>query len=117
MWRLSNWDYKSDKFHLGEERQRQWETLQNCFAASQVTISVNAEPLEPASAFPYLGHTFTFNNSDYATLQHNLRKSRHRGGAGGGGGGGEVLTRTGVAVRAQAILYKVVVQMVLLYVS
>ena len=35
------------------------------FEASQVTISVNTEPLKPAMVLPYLVRTVAFNNSDW----------------------------------------------------
>ena len=40
------------------------ETLKQYFEASQVSILVHAEPLEPVDDFPYFGHTIAYNNSN-----------------------------------------------------
>ena len=68
--------YKSEKFRIGNARWSQRETLQHCFEASRVYIWVNAEPLEPGDAFPYLGRTVVYNNSDWEAMHHNLWKDR-----------------------------------------
>ena len=75
-----------------------------------MTISANAEKLEPAAACPYLCHTVEFNNSNWAVLQRNLQKAWCWWGM-----VAKVLTRTGVTVQAQSMLYKAVVKTVLLY--
>ena len=75
-----------------------------------MSIGVNSEPLEPATAFPYLGRTVAYNNSNWAALYHNLWKARRRWGV-----VGKVVTKTGATVRAQGILYKSIIQSVLLY--
>ena len=40
------------------------ETLKRGFEERQVTIKVKLDPLESAVAFPYLGHTIAYNNSN-----------------------------------------------------
>ena len=50
-------------------------TLQHCFEASRVSIRVNADLLEPVDAFPYFGHTITYNNSDWSAMYHDLWKA------------------------------------------
>ena len=47
-------------------------TLQHCFEASRVLISVNSEPLEPVARFTYLGSMVAYKNSDWASLYQNL---------------------------------------------
>ena len=61
-----------------------------------MSISVKSEPLKPAAAFPYLGSTVTYNNSDWAELHKNLRKAWRRWGV-----VGKVVTKTGATIRAQ----------------
>ena len=102
--------YESEKCRLGDEQRRRWENLHNVFEASQVNISVNAEPLEPTADLPYLGRTVAFKNSDWAALYHNLRKSRRRWEV-----AAKVLTRTGVTVWGRVMLYKAEVKTILLY--
>ena len=70
---------------------------------------MNAESLEPYADLPYLGHNVAFNNSNWAALYHKLWKAQSRLGM-----VAKVLTRTGVTVRSQETIYKVVVQTVLL---
>ena len=60
-------------------------------------------------AFPYLGHTITHNNSDWAAVYHNLRKTWQQWGM-----IYKVLTKTGEIVWACGMLYKVILQMVIL---
>ena len=76
---------------------------------SQVFIQVNTEPLEPVDDLPYLGHTITYNNSNWADVYHNLRNSWQHWEV-----ISKVLTKTGVMVRACGILYKAVAQTLLL---
>ena len=75
-----------------------------------MTINVNAETLETAADFPALDCTVAFNNSNWEDLYQNLCKVWCWWGM-----VEKVLTRTGVVVRARAILYKAFVQMLLLY--
>ena len=74
------------------------------------TISVNADPLEPATAFPYLGFTVAFNNSNWAAVYQNIRKARNWWDM-----VEKLLKSTGATVRVQVIIYKALVQTVLLY--
>ena len=60
--------------------------------------------------FPYLGFTVTYNNSYWAALNHNIQKV-HRWWS----MVGKVVLKTKEMVRVKIILYKVVVQLVLLY--
>ena len=78
--------------------------------ACHMFIIMKAEPLEPAAAFPYLGHTVTYNNNDWAALYQNFRKVRRRWGA-----VANMVTNMVAMVRAQGMLYKLSVQMVLIY--
>ena len=52
------------------------ENLKHFSRESRISIRVNAEPLEPADAFPYLSRTIVYNNSDWAAVYHNLRKAQ-----------------------------------------
>ena len=73
-------------------------------------VRVNLKPLDTMSALPYLGRMVVFNNSDWADLYGNLSKAQRRWGM-----VEKVLKNTGELVRSQVMLYKLVVQMVLLY--
>ena len=65
---------------------------------------MNADPLDPIAAFPYLGHTVAYNNSDWEDLYQNLQKSHRRWEM-----VGKVVIKMGAMVQAQDILYKAVV--------
>ena len=52
-----------------------WDTLQRCFEANQVDISVNLNPLEVTILFPYLRIKISYNNIYWAALYIYLRKS------------------------------------------
>ena len=41
---------------------------------------INLNPLGETTAFPYLGRTVTYNNSDWAALYRNLQKYHRRWG-------------------------------------
>ena len=69
-------------------------------------------PLESTENFPYLGRTVAFDNRDWTEMYENLRKAQKRWVV-----VAKVLTKTGATVRAQEIIYKVVLQTVLLYES
>ena len=71
---------------------------------------MNADPLEPAAYFPYLVRIFTFNNINWENLYQHLRKSWRWWGM-----VVKVLMRMGATVPAWAMLYKAVVQTVVLY--
>ena len=70
------------------------------------------ELLETTAAFTYLDFTVAFNNSNWVALYRNLRKSQQwwwmlK----------KLLTKTGATVQAQAMMYKALVQTVLIYES
>ena len=67
-------------------------------------IRVNLNPLEATTAFPYLGRTIRYNNSDWVALY-----SRSWGLV------AKVLGKIGSPIKAQAMIYKALVQAVLLY--
>ena len=67
-------------------------------------------PCNLTQDFLYLGRTVAFNNIDWEALYHNLRKVWSWWGV-----VAKVLMVTGAAVRAQAMIYKAVVQTVLIY--
>ena len=79
--------------------------LQHCFEEIQFSISVNAEPLDPAAEFPCLVCTVAYNNSDWVVLYHNLWKTKLWWGM-----VGEVVTKMGEAAWAQWMIYKEIVQ-------
>ena len=70
------------------------------------------EPLEKMEAFPYLGRTVVLKNSDLFALYGNLRKAQRRWVV-----VANVLTKTGMTVRSQALMYKVVAHRVIIYSS
>ena len=108
--RLGNCHYMSEKCKQVEERRLRRETLQRCFEASRVLFHNNADTLPLSDAFPYLGRTITYNNSDWAVVYLNLRKSQRRWGM-----IARVLEITGATVWARVAMYEAVVQLVLLY--
>ena len=67
-------------------------------------------PLEAATAFPCLGRTITYNNNYWVAIYSNLRKSHRRWGM-----VEKFLGKTGKPIKARAMMYKAVVQLVLLY--
>ena len=66
--------------------------------------------METTAAFLCLGHTVVYNNSDWASLYHNLKKSQRRWVM-----VTKVLTKLIVVVRERSNIYKVVFHMVFLY--
>ena len=84
--------------------------MQRCFKENQVAIRVNLNPLKATTAFPCLGRTITYNNSDWVALCSNLCKSKRRWGV-----VEKVLSKTGAPIKVRAMMYKTVVQEVLLY--
>ena len=77
---LNNRHYALKKCKQGEERCIRRETLQCFFEASSVSLYINEETLPPLEAFPYLGRIIAYNNSDWAAVYLNLRKSQRRWG-------------------------------------
>ena len=73
-------------------------------------IKVNLDLLESAAAFPYLGYTIAYNNINYSSLYHNLVKERRHWGM-----VLKVMEKTGGAIRARVIMYKVVLHTVIFY--
>ena len=66
--------------------------------------------MDTKSAFPYLGRTVAYNNSNWEALYQNLRKDQRRWGM-----LAKVLTKSGAVVWSQEMIYKTVVQTVLPY--
>ena len=91
--------YESNKCRLEEEKGTRQETLQHCFEARQVLISTNAESLEPAATYPYLGRIVDYTNSNWEDLYHNLRKAQRRWGM-----AAKMATKTGATVQARGML-------------
>ena len=54
--------------------------MQKCFKVSKLSVRVNLELIYTMAAFPYLGSTVAFNNSNWAALYGNLRKAQRRWG-------------------------------------
>ena len=107
---MKNHHYNIKAYLLGQECQRLQEILQWCFEANHMDIKVNLNPLEATILLSYLGLTITYNNSGWAALYSNLRKAYRRWGA-----VVKVLENTGAPIKAHAMMYKAVVQAVLLY--
>ena len=96
--RLKKQHYESKIRAQGELRIRR-KMLQHCLEAIWLAISVNAEPLDLVTEFPYRGHTVAYNNSKWESLHQNLEKARRRWFL-----VGKVVTKTGARVRTQGIL-------------
>ena len=75
-WRFRNQNYEPKKIQAKEESCIRRMALQHCFKAIWVSISVDAEPLEPVEVFLYLGRTVAYNNSNWDSLYQNIWKSR-----------------------------------------
>ena len=75
-------------------------------------IKVNMNPLEATTVSPYLGLTITYNNNYLAALYINLRKYQRRWVV-----VAKVLGKIGESVKSHNIMYKAVVQVVILYES
>ena len=69
-----------------------------------MAIKVDLNPIEATTAFPYLGRTITYNNSDWEALYSNLRKSQRIWGI-----VEKVLGKEGVPINPRAMIYKAVV--------
>ena len=74
-----------------------------------MSIKVNLDPLDSAVAFTYMGCTITYKNSDCLSLYHNLGKARMRWGM-----VLKVLEKLGETLVAREMMYKSVMQTVLL---
>ena len=109
-WHINNLNYDLDKCRIGEEWWRQKDNPQQCFEASRVFISVNSELMEPNTASPYLGHAVVSNNRNWESMYQNLKKAQWNWVM-----VAKVMTKEGAAVLALTMLYKVLVQKVLLY--
>ena len=72
-------------------------------------IKVKLNPLESTTVFPYLGYIITYKNNDWAAFYSNLRKDHRRWGM-----AENVLEKTGEPIKAHEMMYKTVVQVVLL---
>ena len=75
-----------------------------------MSIRVNLDPLKTTVAFSYLGRMVAFNNSKWGAPYVNLRKYLWQWRV-----VSKVLTNTGATVRARSMIYKLVVQTVLLH--
>ena len=73
--RLDNRNYASEKYNQGEERSIRLENFQRCFESSMVSFQIKAYTLPPLEAFPYVGRTIAYNNSDWAVVYLNLHKA------------------------------------------
>ena len=71
---------------------------------------MNYGPMDPGTVFLYLGYTVSYKNRDWAALYHNIRKSRRRRVM-----AEKVTMKEGSSVRANKMMYKEVVQKVLMY--
>ena len=108
--RLNTRHYASENCKQGEERRLRCKTLQSCFESSRVSFQFNAEDLPSSEAFPYLGRTIAYNNSDWSAVYQNLRISQR-----GWRVIVRVLVKTGATARARGMMYKSVARSVLLY--
>ena len=72
--------------------------------------SMNADPLEPSTAFPFLVRIVSYNNSYWESMYQNLWKARRQWGV-----VGKVVTNMGATVWVCGVFYKSIVQSVLLY--
>ena len=75
-----------------------------------MTIRVKLDPLETTEYFPYLDLKVAFNNRDQEALYGNRRKASRRWVM-----VTKVITNTGSTVREWAMMYKEVIQKVLIY--
>ena len=109
-WCLRNRHYDSIKCWLRGEFWIIRTALQHCFEASLIAISMNAEPLDSVAELPYLGFTVAYNDIYWKSLYQNLWKARRRWEM-----LGKVVTNMGETVRERGMMYKELVQSVLLY--
>ena len=111
-WRINSRHYELEKCRLREARRIRRETLQNCFELGQISIWINAEPLEPADEFIHLVCTISYNNSNWTAMYQNRQKARQLWRM-----ISNVLMKIVWTVRACGILYKLVAQTLILYES
>ena len=71
-------NYASENCKQGEEGWIRREILQGFFESSTVLFRINANTLPILEAFPYLGRTIAYNNSDWPEVFQNLKKARSR---------------------------------------
>ena len=71
---------------------------------------MNYNHLEPVAAFMCLGHMVAYNNRGWMSLYQNLRNMQRRWEI-----VGKVVSKTGSTVQDRGVLYKAVIQLVLLY--
>ena len=108
-WHMNNCHYNMERSCLGRDRQRRSETLQQFFEAIQVSMVVHLYPLDSVSAFPCLGHTIVFNNSNWVVLYQNMRNTQRHWGMVPG-----LMVKAGETVQARSVFYKALVQAVLI---
>ena len=75
-------------------------------------FQINADNLPPLEAFPYLGRTIAYNNSDWSVVYQNLKKVHSWWGI-----ITRVLVDTVAAVRDRGVVYKAAAQLLLQYIS
>ena len=75
-----------------------------------MAIREQLEPLKATTTFPYLGRTVMYNNSNWEALYSKVRKAQQRWGI-----VTKVMWNTGAPIKSRSVMYKVVVQAVLLY--
>ena len=75
-----------------------------------MAIRVKLNPLEAKASFPHLRRTVTYNNSDWEELYSNMWKSQRRWGM-----VANVMGKMGALIKAQLMMYKAAVQVVILY--
>ena len=75
-----------------------------------MAIKVNINPLEAATALPYLGRKIMYNNSEWAALYRNMHKSQRRWWV-----VEKFIGKTIATIKLHSMMYKVLVQAVSLY--
>ena len=86
------------------------ETLPASKKCSRVYLRINGEAIEPINALHYLGHTITYNNSDWEAVYRNLQKAwRYQGMI------SKMLTKTVATVQSLGMLYKAVSHTLILF--
>ena len=73
-------------------------------------IKVNLNPLKETTVFLYRGITIIYSNSDWAVLCRNLQTCQRRWGT-----VEKVMRKIGEPIKGQEMMYKAVVQAVILY--
>ena len=75
-----------------------------------MSIRVNLYPIESTTALSYLRRKVTYNNRDQSELYINLRKAQRRWVM-----SENILTKMGVTIKYQVMMYKSGVQAVIIY--